>query len=138
MNTSTKSFQRTLGRSGIRVSAMGMGCWAIGGLWTLDGTPAGWTQVNDAESLRAIECALDLGVNLFDTAANYGAGHSERLLGKAFKGRRDKVIIATKFGYHVDEASKKVTHYDEKEEEGNVASRLRLSLEESLTRLDSD
>ncbi len=138
MNTSMKSFQRTLGRSNLRVSAMGMGCWAIGGPWTLDGTPAGWSQVNDAESLRGIECALDLGVTLFDTAANYGAGHSERLLGQAFKGRRDKVIIATKFGYHVDEAAKEVIHYDEKEEEGNVASRLRISLEESLKRLDTD
>ncbi len=55
MNTSMKSFQRTLGRSNLRVSAMGMGCWAIGGPWTLDGTPAGWSQVNDAESLRGIE-----------------------------------------------------------------------------------
>jgi aryl-alcohol dehydrogenase-like predicted oxidoreductase len=117
---------------------MGLGCWAIGGPWTLDGTPAGWSQVNDAESLRAIHSGLDLGVNFFYTAANYGAGHSERLLGQAFKGRRDQVIIATKFGYHVDETAKAVTHYDEKEEEGNVAGRLRLSLEESLRRLDTD
>jgi aryl-alcohol dehydrogenase-like predicted oxidoreductase len=137
MSTKT-AFQRTLGRSGIQVSGMGLGCWAIGGPWTLDGTPAGWSQVNDAESLRAIHCGLDLGVNLFDTAANYGAGHSERLLGQAFKGRRDQVIIATKFGYHVDETAKAVTHYDEKEEEGNIAGRLRLSLEESLRRLDTD
>ncbi len=137
MSTKT-TLRRTLGRSGLQVSAMGMGCWAIGGPWTLDGTPAGWSQVNDAESLRAIRCALDLGVNLFDTAANYGAGHSERLLGQAFKGRRDQVIIATKFGYQVNEAAKEVLHYDEKEEEGDVASRLRTSLEESLQRLDTD
>src|SRR5512138_688493 len=138
MNTSTKSFQRTLGRSGLQVSAMGLGCWAIGGPWTLDGGPAGWSQVDDAESLRGIQRGLELGVNFFDTAANYGAGHSERLLGKAFKDRRDKVIIATKFGYHVDETAKAVTHYDEKEEESNVASRLRSSVEESLKRLDTD
>src|SRR5512144_837196 len=138
MNTGTKSFQRTLGRSGLQVSAMGLGCWAIGGPWTLDGGPAGWSQVDDAESLRGIQRGLELGVNFFDTAANYGAGHSERLLGQAFKGRRDKVVIATKFGYHVDEAAKEVIHYDEKEEDGNVASRLRLSLEESLTRLDTN
>ncbi len=137
MSTKT-TLRRTLGRSGLQVSAMGMGCWAIGGPWTLDGTPAGWSQVDDAESLRAIRCALDLGVNLFDTAANYGAGHSERLLGQAFKGRRDQVIIATKFGYQVNEAAKEVLHYDEKEEEGDVASRLRTSLEESLQRLDTD
>lgn len=138
MNTSTKAFQRTLGRSGLQVSMMGLGCWAVGGPWTFNGTPGGWSQVNDAESLRAIDRGLELGVTLFDTAANYGAGHSERLLGQAFKGRRDKVIIATKFGYHVDEAAKAVTYYDEKEEESNVASRLRASLEDSLKRLDTD
>ena len=138
MNTSTKSFQRTLGRSGLKVSAMGLGCWAIGGPWTFNGMPAGWSDIDDAESLRAIRRALELGVNFFDTAANYGAGHSERILGQAFKGRRDKVIIATKFGYHVDEAAKEVRYYDDKEEESNVASRLRASLEASLKRLDTD
>ncbi|HMB24898.1 MAG TPA: aldo/keto reductase, partial [Anaerolineales bacterium] len=112
--------------------------WAIGGPWTFNGTPGGWSDVDDAESLRAIDCVLELGVNFFDTAANYGAGHSERVLGKAFKGRRDKVIIATKFGYHVDEAAKEVRYYDDKEEESNVASRLRASLEASLQRLDTD
>lgn len=138
MGTNTKSFQRTLGRSGLKVSAMGMGCWAIGGPWTFNGTPGGWSDIDDAESQRAIVSALDLGVNFFDTAANYGAGHSERILGKAFKGRRDKVIIATKFGYHVDEAAKEVRYYDDKEEASNVASRLRASLEASLKRLDTD
>ena len=78
------SFTRTLGRSGIEVSAMGMGCWAVGGPWNFNGVPAGWSGVDDAESLRAIQRALDLGVNFFDTAANYGAGHSEKLLAKAF------------------------------------------------------
>jgi len=110
----TIAFQRTLGRSGLQVSMMGLGCWAIGGPWTINGTPAGWSSVNDAESLQAIHCALELGVNFFDTAANYGAGHSERLLGQALKGRRDKIVIATKFGYHVDEAAKEVIHYDDK------------------------
>src|SRR5512134_230476 len=138
MSATTKTMQRKLGRSGISVSALGMGCWAIGGPWTFNGNPGGWSSTDDAESLRALDRALDLGVNFFDTAANYGAGHSERLLGKSFKGRRDKVVIATKFGYHVDEAAKAVTFYDDKEEESNVASRLRESLEASLQRLDTD
>ncbi|HEX2995099.1 MAG TPA: aldo/keto reductase, partial [Anaerolineales bacterium] len=138
MTTNTKTFQRTLGKSGLKVSAMGLGCWAIGGPWTFNGTPGGWSDIDDAESLRAIDSALDLGVNFFDTAANYGAGHSERILGKAFKGRRDKVIIATKFGYHVNEAAKEVRYYDDKEEESNVASRLRANVEASLQRLDTD
>lgn len=132
------TFTRTLGRSGIEVSPLGLGCWAVGGPWLFNGSQAGWSAVDDAESLRAIHRALDLGVNFFDTAANYGAGHSERLLGQAFKGCRDRVVIATKFGYQVDEAAKVVVHYDEKEEESDVASRLRSELEASLKRLDTD
>ena len=134
----TTKLTRTLGRSGIEVSAMGLGCWAVGGPWTINGSPAGWSGVDDAESLRAIHRAFELGVTFFDTAANYGAGHSERLLAQAFKGRRDKVVIATKFGYHVDEVSKTVVHYDDKEEDSNVASRLRADVEASLKRLDTD
>jgi aryl-alcohol dehydrogenase-like predicted oxidoreductase len=100
-------FKRKLGRSGIEVSAMGMGCWAIGGpWWWSDSRPMGWSQVDDAESIRAIHAALDMGINFFDTAANYGAGHSERILGQALSGRRDRVVIATKFGHIVDEETK--------------------------------
>lgn len=130
--------QRTLGRSGIRVSPMGLGCWAIGGPWTLRGSPAGWSEVDDAESLRAIQRALELGVNFFDTAANYGAGHSERILARAFKGRRDQVVIATKFGYRVDEATRTVEPYSMPQEESEVASHVRADLEASLRRLETD
>jgi aryl-alcohol dehydrogenase-like predicted oxidoreductase len=138
MSTTTNAFYRTLGRSDIKVSAMGLGCWAVGGPWDINGSPAGWSAVDDAESLRAIEHGLELGVNFFDTAANYGAGHSERLLGRAFKGRRDQVVIATKFGYRVDEATKQVVHYDAREEDSDVAGRLRADVETSLKRLDTD
>jgi aryl-alcohol dehydrogenase-like predicted oxidoreductase len=135
MNSTSK---RKLGRSGIEVSPMGLGCWAIGGPWTFNGSPAGWSEVDSAESLRAIQHALELGVNFFDTAANYGAGHSERLLGKAFQGRRDQVVIATKFGYLIDEEARTVVHYDESEEDSRVALRLRRDLEGSLERLGTD
>lgn len=92
-------FKRQLGRSGIGVSAMGVGCWAIGGPFTdMSGTPAGWGQVDDAESIRSLRRAHDLGVTFFDTADVYGTGHSEELLGQAFAGQRDKIVIATKFG----------------------------------------
>ncbi len=138
MTTAKSTPKRTLGKSGIEVSPMGMGCWAVGGPWTLTNSPAGWSGVDDAESLRAIQRAFDLGVNFYDTAANYGAGHSERLLAQAFKGRRDQVVIATKFGYQVDEAAKSVWHYDEDAETSNVASRLRADLESSLRRLATD
>ncbi len=130
--------KRSLGRSGIEVSAMGMGCWAIGGPWTLGGSQAGWGAMDDAESLRAIDRAIEMGVNFFDTAANYGAGHSERILGRAVKGRRDQVVIATKFGYNVNEATKEVTAYGKKEEDSPVADHLRADVESSLKRLESD
>jgi aryl-alcohol dehydrogenase-like predicted oxidoreductase len=64
--------QRDFGtRTGIQVSALGLGCWAIGGPWEYNGQPAGWGEVDDGESIRAIRRALDLGVTLFDTADLY-------------------------------------------------------------------
>ena len=130
--------KRILGRSGIEVSAVGMGCWAIGGPWTFIGSIAGWSDVDDSESTRAIHAALDLGVNFFDTAANYGCGHSERILGAALAGRRDQAVIATKFGYNVDEAARAALPYGATEEESDVASHVREDLERSLGRLNTD
>ncbi len=132
------SFKRTLGKSGIQVSALGLGCWAIGGPWNFLGSPAGWSTVDDAESIKAIHKAMELGVNFFDTAANYGCGHSERILGQAIKGKRQQVVIATKFGYLVDEATKNVYPYGETEEQSDVAGHVRAELEKSLQRLQTD
>lgn len=91
----------------MEVSPLGLGCWAIGGpFWRPEGEemrPVGWGQVSDRESLRAIHRALDLGVDFLDTANNYGTGRSERVLGKALKGRWDSVVLATKFGSLFDE-----------------------------------
>jgi Aldo/keto reductase family len=75
--------KRNLGRSNIGISAIGMGCWAIGGEWNFDTQAAGWGSVDDLESIAAIRAAVEMGVTFFDTAANYGAGHSEVILGKA-------------------------------------------------------
>jgi aryl-alcohol dehydrogenase-like predicted oxidoreductase/DNA-binding transcriptional MerR regulator len=133
-----RNMKRTLGRSGIEVSALGMGCWAIGGPWTFLGAAAGWGEIDDEESIRAIHAALDMGVNFFDTAANYGCGHSERILGKALEGRWDEAIVATKFGYDVDEEKKEVSAYDGDEEQGDLVSRLRADCEASLRRLGTD
>jgi aryl-alcohol dehydrogenase-like predicted oxidoreductase len=130
--------KRTLGRSGIEVPAVGMGCWAIGGRWTMSGADAGWGDVDDAESTRAIHAAMEHGAAFFDTAANYGAGHSERILGAALKGRREQAIVATKVGYRVDEATRTVEAYGKTEEDGDVASHLRQDLETSLRRLQTD
>ncbi|MEH0928260.1 aldo/keto reductase [Micromonospora sp. CPCC 205558] len=124
---------RTLGRSGITVSAIGMGCWAIGGpLWGDDGQPFGWGEVDDDESIRTIHRALDLGVTLFDTASNYGAGHSERILGQALAGRRDSVVIATKFGNVSEESTRRALGTD-----ASPAFAVR-SLDDSLRRLGTD
>ena len=126
--------KRILGRSGIDVSALGMGCWAIGGPFSWDGNPVGWGRVDDAESLRAVGRALELGVTLFDTAAVYGCGHSERILGRALKGHREEVVIATKFGIDFDEAKREVIGINMNITPGYV----RASCEASLRRLGTD
>lgn len=112
-----------------------MGCWAIGGQWRLVDLPAGWGEVDDAESIRAIHYALDHGITFFDTAANYGAGHSEHILGKALAGRRDQAVISTKFGFKVDEAAKRVTRHERDED---VIKNVRAECEASLRRLNTD
>ncbi|MEH0845781.1 aldo/keto reductase [Micromonospora sp. CPCC 205711] len=123
---------RRLGRSGIEVSAIGMGCWAIGGpLWEGE-QPLGWGEVDDDESVRTVHRGLDLGATLFDTSSNYGAGHSERVLGRALAGRRDRAVIATKFGYPTDETTRQATGVDAS------PAYARRSLEDSLRRLDTD
>jgi aryl-alcohol dehydrogenase-like predicted oxidoreductase len=112
---------------------MGLGCWAIGGPWRwLDG-PGGWGDIDDNESIRAIHAALDLGINFFDTAANYGAGHSEQVLARALEGKRDKAVIATKFGFVVDETAKRVTMRTD-----DHLLHVRQECEESLRRLNTD
>ena len=124
--------KRTLGRSGIEVSALGMGCWAIGGPFWAGNTPNGWGEVDDEESIRAIHAALDLGVTLFDTANVYGAGHSERVLARAFEGRRTKVVIATKFNAVFDETTRQVTGSD------TTPEGIRSACEASLRRLNTE
>ena len=123
---------RRLGRSGLSVSALGMGCWAIGGPFWDGDQPRGWGEVDDAESERAIGRALDLGVTFFDTADTYGTGHSERVLGQALGGRRDEVVIATKWGNTFDEATRQKTGSD------GSPGYVRAAVEASLRRLGTD
>lgn len=89
-----------------------MGCWAIGGPFHAGGVQAGWGEVDDAESERAVRAALDMGVTFFDTADVYGAGHSERVLGNALGAEKNDVVIATKFGNVFDETTKEITGSD--------------------------
>ena len=124
--------RRALGRSGIDVSALGMGCWAIGGPFWDGEIPLGWGEVDDDESIRAIHAAVDRGVNFFDTANVYGAGHSERVLGRAFSDRRSQVVIATKFNSVFDETTRQVTGSDA------TPQGIRKACEDSLRRLNTD
>jgi aryl-alcohol dehydrogenase-like predicted oxidoreductase len=123
---------RTLGRSGIEVSAIGVGCWAIGGPLHAGTEQFGWGPVDDDESVAALRRAYDLGATFFDTASNYGAGHSERVLGRALGPHRDKVVIATKWGYTFDEAT------GEAQGEDASPAYLRSCLEGCLRRLGTD
>lgn len=89
---------RQLGTTGIAVSEIGFGGWAIGGSATISGVPVGWGKTSDDQSLGAIRRARDLGVNFFDTADIYGLGRSESLMGIVLPRRRDEVVLATKVG----------------------------------------
>jgi aryl-alcohol dehydrogenase-like predicted oxidoreductase len=81
--------QRKLGNSTLRVSAIGLGCMSMSGAYG---------AADDAQSIAVIHRALDLGVNFLDSSDMYGWGHNEELLGKALRGKRDRVVLATKFG----------------------------------------
>ncbi len=83
-----------LGNSEIEVSVIGLGTWAIGG--------SAWGGTNENDSIEAIQASIDSGINFIDTAPAYGRGVSEIFVGKALKGRRDKVVIATKCGLRWD------------------------------------
>ena len=114
---------RCLGNTDIRVSPVSMGCWPISGMTSLD--------VNDRDSLRTLQAAVDRGVNFFDTAYFYGAdGESERLIARGLGHRRDEIVIATKGGLHWDGQGRRV--FDASPDT------LRRECDESLQRLDTD
>jgi aryl-alcohol dehydrogenase-like predicted oxidoreductase len=121
----------TLERPRLNVGKMGLGCWAIGGAFWDKGGYMGYGVVSDAESRRALECALEMGIRFFDVAGVYGCGHAERLLGAAIAKNPD-VVIAAKFGYTFDETTRTVTGTD------ISAAGIRTALEQSLVRLRRD
>ena len=118
--------------AGAEVSALGFGCWAIGGPFIAPTHAAGWGDVDDAQSIAAIRRGLELGVTFFDTADVYGTGHSEEILGRALEPDRDQVVIATKFGNTFREGTGVMTGAD--------VSRayIRRACEASLRRLRTD
>ena len=122
-----------IGKSGIKVSAMGMGTWAVGGgTW--------WGENDDNRSIEAIRQALAGGITWVDTAPVYGFGHSEEVVGKALRGCRDQVVLSTKCGLQWDNTSG-TFHFSR---DGHEVYRdlspkgLRRDLENSLKRLGTD
>ncbi len=114
---------RKLGNQGPYITTVGFGAWAAGGPWF-----AGWGQQDDDDSIRAMRRSIDLGCNWIDTAAVYGIGHSEEVVGKAIAGRRDEVFIFTKCG-RIATATER-PHSDLRPES------IRKELEQSLKRLN--
>lgn len=108
--------RRRLGDAGPEVSALGVGTWALGAPFTVDGRDAGWGEVDDDVSVAALHAAFDAGVTLVDSAALYGCGHSERVVGRALAelpaSRRDGIVVATKFGNTMDEDTRTGTGQD--------------------------
>ncbi|NTV25119.1 MAG: aldo/keto reductase [Chlorobiaceae bacterium] len=117
---------RILGRTGLEISALGMGTWAIGGT----GWAYSWGSQDDGEGIAAIRRAVDLGMNWIDTAAVYGLGHAEELVGKAIKGLPDPPCIFTKCSL--------VWDHERKISNRLSAASVRRECEESLQRLGVD
>ena len=115
---------RTLGKTGMEVSTVGVGCWQMGGL---AGSDSGWTGTTDEESIATIHKAKEIGINLLDTAEGYGRGHSEELIGEATQGVRDHFVIATKVRPITDEPN-----------ENKAKQRIVEACEGSLKRLRTD
>lgn len=120
---------RELGRTGLRVSEVGVGAWGIGGAMIVNSAPGSYGAADDAEAITMLHWAFDQGINFIDTAPSYGFGHSEELIGQAVKGRRDAVIIETKVGEH---------HVNGQQAWDFSPAFVRRALDESLRRLQTD
>ncbi|MHA4868591.1 aldo/keto reductase [Duganella sp. PWIR1] len=113
--------QRSLGKQGLTVSAQGLGCM---------GMSFAYGPADETEAIATLHRALELGVNFFDTAEVYGPYTNEELLGRAFKGRRGEVVLATKFGFDIRDGANVGVTSDPKQ--------IRAKVEGSLRRLDTD
>lgn len=122
--------QRILGKTGLRVSVVGLGGWQLAGPVTIDGRPDGYPDVGRDAAVRLIRAAGDLGINYVDTAPIYGDGEGERRIGAAIAGQRARWVIATKFGMWRGEQGQRVRDVR--------AGAIRPALEASLRRLNTD
>ncbi|HUI70122.1 MAG TPA: aldo/keto reductase [Spirochaetia bacterium] len=119
--------KRRLGSRGPEITTIGLGTWAIGG----GGWQYAWGPQDDKDSIAAIQRAIEVGINWIDTAAVYGLGHSEEVVGKALAGHRAQVMIATKCGRAWDPGSTEIV-------DRLSAKSIRKELEDSLRRLATD
>src|SRR5207302_1978829 len=118
--------RRALGTSGVEVSAIGLGCWGMSG---------SYGPADEVESVATLHHALDLGVNLIDTADSYGeGGHNETLIGSALAGRRHEFVLATKTGW----VKRLGPHGKEAVGVDGRPGRIRSACEASLARLRTD
>src|SRR5579872_5398161 len=115
--------KRKIGSQGLVVSAMGLGCM---------GMSQSYGPADEQESIATLHRAIELGCNFFDTAEVYGPFINEELLGRAFKGRRDQVVIATKFGFRIKDGKQVGVERDSRPEH------IREAVEGSLLRLGID
>ena len=115
--------KRKLGRQGLEVSAIGLGCM---------GMSQSYGPADEIESIATLHRAIDLGCTFFDTAEVYGPFANEELIGRAFKGRRDKVTIATKFGFRIEGGRQVGAERDSR------PATIRRAVDGSLTRLKTD
>ncbi len=122
--------KRALGRTGLMVSEIGVGAWQLGGPLRLDGRTDGHPDLGRENVLALIRACGERGINLIDTAEQYGAGESERRVGEAIAGQRDRWVVCTKFGALVGPRGERITDVS--------AARVPLSLEGSLRRLRTD
>ena len=123
---------RTLGRSGIRASIIGLGTWSLSG-WM-------WGGTDEAVAIKTVHSALDAGINLIDTAPAYGVGVAEQLVAKAIVGRRDKVVLATKCGlvWHTREGAYHEEQWGRQIYRFLGPQSIRFEVEASLQRLGTD
>lgn len=118
---------RKLGQSDVQVSEISLGCWTLGGLNWSDGSPNGWANVDEADVQKAVDFALDRGVNHFDNADVYGNGRAERMLARVLGTRSKNVVIATKVG-----------HFRGTADHAYEPAHIRHQCEQSLVNLDRD
>ena len=118
---------REIGKTGIQVSEISLGCWTLGGLNWVNGTPNGWANVNEKEVAAAVELGLEKGVNHFDNADVYGNGRAERLLAKVLGAKIKDLVVATKVG-----------HFPGTAEHAYEPTHIRHQLEQSLINLKRD